>query len=134
MNLPPEYQNAIRFQFGDSPELADELLGLVLSGVKTATCGALRDYGTAEPMPQVGRRDVVLDGAGRPACVIETTEVTIQRFCDVDDDFAVAEGEGPYEAWRSGHIAYFTRNGGYTPDMALVCERFRLIQVLDRPS
>ncbi len=134
MNLPPEYQNAIRFQFGDSPELADELLGLVLSGVKTATCGAVRDYGETEPMPQVGRRDVVLDGAGRPACVIETTEVTIRRFCDVDDDFAVAEGEGPYEAWRSGHIAYFTRNGGYTPDMALVCERFRLIQVLDRPS
>ncbi|MFY8105457.1 MAG: ASCH domain-containing protein, partial [Elstera sp.] len=133
MNLPPEYQNAIRFQFGDSPELADELLGLVLSGVKTATCGALRDYGTVEPMPQVGRRDVVLDGAGRPACVIETTEVTIRRFCDVDDHFAVAEGEGPYEAWRSGHIAYFTRNGGYTPDMELVCERFRLIRVLDRP-
>ncbi|KJV11014.1 ASCH domain-containing protein [Elstera litoralis] len=134
MNLPPEYQNAIRFQFGDSPELADELLELVLRGVKTATCGALRDYGEAEPMPQVGRRDVVLDGAGRPACVIETTEVTIQRFCDVDNAFAIAEGEGPYEAWRSGHRAYFARNGGFDPEMPLVCERFRLILVLDRPA
>ena len=134
MNLPPEYQNAISFQFGDSPELADELLELVLSGVKTATCGALRDYDGAEPMPQVGRRDVVLDGTGRPACVIETTEVTIRRFCDVDNAFAIAEGEGPYEAWRSGHIAYFERNGGFDPEMPLVCERFRLVFVLDRAT
>ena len=35
----------IRFSFGDSPELADRLLALVLAGKKTATCGALRDYG-----------------------------------------------------------------------------------------
>ena len=132
MNLPPEYQNAISFQFGDSPELADELLELVLSGVKTATCGALRDFAEAEPMPQVGRRDVVLDGTGRPACVIETTEVTIRRFCDVDTAFAIAEGEGPYEAWHSGHRAYFERNGGFDPEMLLVCERFRLVLALDR--
>lgn len=134
MSLPPEYQNAARFQFGDSPELADELLELVLSGAKTATCGALRDFAGGEPMPQVGRRDIVLDGAGRPACVIETTEVTVQRFCDVDEAFAVAEGEGPYEAWRSGHVAYFARNGGYDPEMLLVCERFRLVFVLNRPA
>lgn len=134
MNLPPEYQNAVRFQFGDSPELANELLGLVLSGVKTATCGALRDFDADEPMPQVGRRDVVLDGTGRPACVIETTEVTIRRFCDVDTAFALAEGEGTYEAWRSGHIAYFERNGGFDPEMPLVCERFRLVLVLDRAT
>ncbi len=33
-----------------------------------------RDYGGAEPMPEVGRRDVVLDGSGRRAAVIETVE------------------------------------------------------------
>ncbi len=32
------YPGALAWQFGDSPELADELVQLVLSGVKTATC------------------------------------------------------------------------------------------------
>ena len=44
MKPPAPYENAVTFQFGDSPELADELLALVLSGAKTATCGAMRDF------------------------------------------------------------------------------------------
>lgn len=131
MTLSPAYANAIRFSFGDSPELADALLALVLAGKKTATCGALRDYGgDGEPMPEIGRRDVVLDGAGRPAAIIETTEVTRHRFDDVPEAFALAEGEGDYADWRAGHIAYFSRNGGWSPDLMLVCERFKLIEVL----
>ncbi len=132
MKPPAPYENAVTFQFGDSPELADELLALVLAGTKTATCGALRDFNAQEPVPEACRRDVVLDGRGRPACVIETLSVLIQRFDQVDEAFAVAEGEGPYEAWRDGHIAYFERNGGYAPDMMLVCERFRVVEVFER--
>lgn len=125
------YADAVTFRFGDSPELADELLALVLSGRKTATCGALRDYGGAEPVPVVGRRDVVLDGSGRRAAVIETVEAIVRRFDEVDADFARDEGEGDlsYEYWRDAHRAYFERNGGYSPDMKLVCERFRLVEV-----
>lgn len=129
---PPPYENAVTFQFGDSPELADELLALVLAGTKTATCGALHHFNDKEPVPAAGRRDVVLDGKGRPACVIETTHVLIQRFDQVDEAFALAEGEGPYDAWRDAHIGYFERNGGYAPDMMLVCERFRVVEVFDR--
>lgn len=78
----------------------------------------------------VGRRDVVLDGAGRPRAVIETLEVTQRRFCDMDEQFAHDEGEGArtLEQWRTDHAAYFARNGGYAPDMMLVCERFRVIE------
>lgn len=128
------YASAVAFSFGDSPEMADELLALVLAGRKTATCGALRDYGGAEPMPVVGRRDVVLDGAGRRAAVIETVEVTPRRFDEVDAAFARDEGEGDlsYGHWRDVHEAYFARNGGFAPDMILLCERFRLVEVLDR--
>ncbi|WP_406873082.1 ASCH domain-containing protein [Aminobacter sp. P9b] len=128
------YAGAVTFAFGDSPELADELLALVLSGKKTATCGALRDFGGAEPVPEVGRRDVVLDGQGRRAAVIETISVEHKRFDEVDAAFAAAEGEGDlsYDYWREAHEAYFARNGGYAPDMILVCERFRLVEVLDR--
>jgi len=130
-NLPPHYANAVRFSFGDSPELADQLLALVLAGRKTATCGALRDFGPGgEPMPEIGRRDVVLNGAGEPAAVIETKSVAIVRFDAVPEDFALAEGEGDYAAWRTGHERYFARNGGFAPAMELVCERFALVEVL----
>ena len=123
----------VSFSFGDSPQMADELLGLVLAGKKTATCGALRDFdGTrsSEPMPVVGRQDVVLDGQGRPAALIETLDVAFCRFDEIDADFAEAEGEGPFETWHSGHQTYFTRNGGFDPKMKLVCERFKLVRDL----
>lgn len=131
MTLPPHYANANQFSFGDSPELKDELLALVLSGKKTATCGALRDYSEGkEAMPVIGRRDVVLDGAGEPAAVIETLSLEIKRFDDVTPEFSDREGEGPYAKWRAEHEAYFARNGGFSPDMELVCERFKLVEVL----
>jgi uncharacterized protein YhfF len=131
--LSAPYANATTFAFGDSPELADRLLALVLAGTKTATCGAARDYGAGkEAMPVVGRRDVVLDGAGRPAAVIETVEVTRHLFRDVPEAFALAEGEGDFRDWRAGHIDYFERNGGWSEDLELVCERFRLIEALPR--
>ena len=131
------YANAVTFSFGDNPALCDELLALVLAGKKTATCGALSGYAPApggEAMPVVGRRDVVLDGQGRRAAVIETVEVTIRRFDEVDEQFAYDEGEGDrsYAYWRDAHERYLARNGGFSPDMMVVCERFRLIEELDR--
>lgn len=128
------YAGAVTFSFGDSPEMADELLALVIAGTKTATCGALRDYGPGgEAMPVVGRRDVALDGGGRHAAVIETLEVNIKRFDEVDEAFAFNEGEGDRTLadWRESHKAFFERHGGFSPDMELVCERFKLVEVLD---
>lgn len=125
----------ITFSFGDSSELADELLALVLAGIKTATCGALRDFGPGgEVMPELGRHDIVLDGLGRPAAIVETIELAICRFDEVNAQFAYDEGEGArtLEAWRTNHRAYFERNGGWSPDMKLLCERFRLVEVLPR--
>ncbi|QKV20700.1 ASCH domain-containing protein [Oricola thermophila] len=114
--------------------MADELLALVLAGRKTATCGRASDFGPGgETLPVVGRRDVILDGSGRPAAVIETEEVTFRRFDEIDEDFARDEGEGlgTLEEWREGHRAFFERTGGFAPDMNLVCERFRLVEILE---
>ncbi len=125
------YPGAVTFTFGDSRALCDELLALVRSGRKRATCGALRDFEAGAEMPIVGRRDIALDWDGNPALVIETTEVTRRRFRDVDEDFALAEGEDEtLDGWRTGHQRYFERNGGWSEDMELVCERFRLVEDL----
>lgn len=128
----------IRFSFGDSPQMADELLALVLAGTKTATCGALRDFEgpDAEEKPVVGRRDIVLDGEGRDAALVETVEVTTRRFDEIDERFARDEGEGDgtLRWWRDAHRAYFERNGGFAPDMMLLCERFQLVTALPREA
>ncbi len=126
------YPGAETFTFGDNRALCDELLELVRSGRKTATCGALRDFGAGgEPMPVPGRRDIALGWDGAPALVIETLSVEIRRFAEMDEAFALAEGENADLAgWQQEHRAYFERNGGWSPDMELVCERFRMVEDL----
>jgi ASCH domain len=61
--------------------------------------------------PQVGDLSIVTDWDGLPLCVIETTEVEVQAFQDVDEDFAADEGEGDLSLkyWKDVHWAYFER-------------------------
>lgn len=121
--------------WGDSPAMADELGDLIARGIKTATCSALWEWeAEAKAIPQQGLLTVVLDGRGKPLCVIETTEVTIRKFNEIDAEFAQAEGEGDFslEYWRNAHRDFFSRtlpkiNREFSEDMPLVCERFQLI-------
>ena len=125
--VPEKYRGLRSFAFGDGPELADELLALVLNGVKTATCSTEDEPNTSTP----GERWIVLDGRGNPRCVIETLEVTYRRFGEVDPGFAYEEGEGDRSLayWRDAHRRYFGRQGKFSEDMMLMCERFRLVEV-----
>lgn len=118
-----------QFPFGDGPELADELLALILMGRKTATCWSATD---GEKGTQAGKQWVVLDGLGRPRAVLETIELTLRRFSEVDGAFAFEEGEDDRSlaSWRKAHETYFTRNGCFASDMLLYCERFRLVETL----
>ncbi|MEM7058094.1 MAG: ASCH domain-containing protein [Pseudomonadota bacterium] len=124
------------FCFGDSRELCEDLTQRVRDGRKTATCMPLTQVaGGDEPMPTVGRQDIVTDWDGTPILRIETTEVQLIPFHRVPEDFALAEGEDDtLEDWRESHQQYFERNGGWSADMMLVCERFRVIEVLDAPK
>lgn len=123
------------WSFGDSPQMADDLGGLVYKGVKTATCGLHYEYQVeGEPLPQVGDLSIITNGAGSPMCIIETTEVRVQPFNTVDAQFAYDEGEGDrsYEYWREGHLRFFTRACAelgceVTETMPVVCERFRVV-------
>ena len=108
--------------------MADALLALVLAGTKTATCWAA----DSKPPTVVGQRQIVLDGRGRPAALLETVAIEQRRFDAVDAAFAHAEGEGDRSLanWRAEHRAFFTRHGAFQPDMPLWCERFRLVDRL----
>lgn len=124
----------ITFSFGHTPEMADILLAAVLRGDKTATCSALRDYADdSDSMPQVGRRDCVLDGKGRRRAIIETTKVEILAFEDVPVEYADNAGEGfiDIEDWQRGYRGELERHGGFEPGIQMVCERFHLVEVLE---
>ena len=126
------------WSFGDDPRLADQLLDLVLTGQKTATASALRDYedearelaraqddlhGSAEgnllvdtdldlALPEPGLLSILLDGAGRPRALIRITDVETVRFAEVSAEHARREGEGggSLEHWRRTHAEFFRRS------------------------
>ncbi len=127
-SLPERYRGCPSFSFGDSPELATELAALVVNGRKIATVNTL----DAPDCPKLNELWVVLDGTGRAVCVIETLELIPRRFDEVDEAFAFDEGEGDrtLASWRDAHETYFRRIGVFSPDMPLLCERFRLVEVL----
>lgn len=75
----------------------------VLAGRKTAVTGLLQIHDHAgEPVPQPGQRFSVVDSAGRPAAVIEFTDVRVMPISEVDDAYARDEGRGYADAaqWR----------------------------------
>ncbi|MCR2783861.1 MULTISPECIES: ASCH domain-containing protein [unclassified Microbacterium] len=120
--------------FGATPAHADELLALVLAGVKTGTASSLWDYQeSGDPLPQEGEFSIILDGEGAPRAVIETTRIRTVPFDEVDAEHAHAEGEGDRTLahWREVHERYWRNHSenprGYEPDMPVVCERFRLL-------
>ncbi len=119
------------WSFGRTPAQADELVQLVLDGLKTATASARADY-TAEDesLPRVGELGIVLDGSGHPRALVETTAVEVVAFSEVGEDHARDEGEGgrTLEHWRRVHADFFAGSaGGFDPDMPVVLERFRLL-------
>lgn len=126
---PPE-----AWPFGATPEHADELLELVLAGVKVGTASSMWDYEeTGDPLPVVGELSIILDGAGAPRAVIQTTALEVVPFDRVDADHAFAEGEGDRTLahWREVHEHYWRTHSesprGFAPDMPVLCERFRLL-------
>lgn len=122
------------FAFGDSEQLAEELAGLVLSGVKQATAGSVWAFEAAgKRLPAPGDLSVVTSWSGTPLCIIETLGVDVVAFDRVTADFAAAEGEGDGSLafWREAHRQYFTREcerlgRPFTVNMPVACERFRL--------
>jgi uncharacterized protein YhfF len=90
--------------------LRDQLVAAVLAGTKTTTSGLVADYEhERSPLPRLGQRQAVIDSAGNPVAVIETTAVRVIRLGDADLAHALGEGEGftSVAAWRAGHEQFW---------------------------
>jgi uncharacterized protein YhfF len=118
--------------FGDTVELADELIELVVRGPKRATAAAVAQYeADGDPIPAVGDLSIAMDGSMRPRALLETTEVRVGPLSSVDERFAWDEGEGDRTVawWLDAHTWFFTRalagmGLDFDPDIAVVFERF----------
>ena len=120
--------------FGATPEQADDLLALLLSGIKTATAGALWDYeAEGEALPSPGALGIVTDGRGVPHALIVTTQVEVVPFDEVSAEHAYLEGEGDRSlaTWREVHERFFTEHAvhghGFRRDMPVVLQRFAVL-------
>ena len=118
------------YTFGDSPALADELLSLVIAGQKTATTdwpARSRNWGS-------GDLHVILDGAARPAALVQSREATEKKFLDVDERFAWEEGGGDrsLKRWREEYSNFWKRgsNGSkWSENEKVLCEKFEVIMI-----
>jgi uncharacterized protein YhfF len=121
--------------FGDSEKMADDLLELVLHGIKRATATLARTFAEeGVSLPKAGDYAVVVDGRNKPRCVMRTSEVTVKPLTAVDDAFAFDEGEGDRtrETWLRDHREYFTREAAakgfaFSDDIETVFERFIVV-------
>lgn len=122
-------------RFGDSGELSDELLALVLNGAKRATADLVAEFAArGEALPRVGSHWVVCDGAGVPRAVLQSTELRLGTIGDADEAFARDEGEDDLtlQSWLRGHRRYWERTSAargeaFTDQHEIVFERFRVV-------
>ncbi|MGB0953602.1 MAG: ASCH domain-containing protein [Planctomycetota bacterium] len=116
-------------------EAANTCADLVRAGIKVATCSLKYWYDQGGlPMPKVGHLMVVTDWDGNPISIIETTSVTVRRFCDVGEEHAYLEGEGDRTLayWRRAHWDFFTADLADeemepSEEMELVLEGFKVV-------
>jgi len=116
-------------EFAFPGPLRDQLVAAIVAGEKTTTT-----------LPSPGLREVVVDSAGSPVAVIETTAARVMRLADVDLNHALGEGEGytSVAAWRAAHERFWRsaemRQALDDPmftvgdDTLVVVQEFRLIQ------
>lgn len=122
-------------RFGDSAEMADELLNLVLHGPKRATAAAVVEFrAEQQPLPRIGDHWIVADSGGQARAIVRSRELRIGPLSSVDDAFAWDEGEGDRTRawWVEAHLSYMKRSCarlGIDVDgqLELVFERFVVV-------
>lgn len=85
----------VSVDFCGNREITDELLVLYLLGKKTTGSGIVKDYESAgDPLPRVGGYWIILDSRDNSRCIVRTVRVVTNRFKDIPEEIAIAEGEG----------------------------------------
>ena len=100
------------FHFGNTKECADICAELTVQGKKRGTASLEWCFTIGnEAYPEVGELDVITNWNNEPLCIIEITKVKVCPFNEVDESFAIEEGEGDssLQFWRKVHWAFFSQ-------------------------
>jgi len=83
----------------------DDLFDLVGRGIKRGTCCLYYDD---ESLSRVGETNIIYNSKNQQIKV-KITNVRIVRFCDINKDWAITEGEGDLSLtyWKNIHENFF---------------------------
>ncbi len=96
--------------YAGTPEITDELLALYLCGKKTAGSSIVEDYVSAgDLLPKVGNYWIYLNSQNVPSCILRTERIETNKFRDVSESIAIAEGEGDLSLayWKRVHAEIY---------------------------
>lgn len=94
-------------QFGGTEEEQNELANLVKIGEKTAT-SSLVEIQQEEDLTQIGDIWKIHDGKSRFICFVEVENVVLKKFSEIDEEFALLEGDGSLKNWTRIHHSYYS--------------------------
>lgn len=120
------------YRFADTP---NELAQLVVDGVKTASSNTKHFFEQPHRhMPRPGDYNIILNKDFFPVCCIQVLTVETVKYDNVDEAFAIAEGDGSYENWDAIHTRYFEEqlapyNLSFNRQLLLICQSFKLIDI-----
>lgn len=103
-------QASVMASYAGSPEITDELLELYLSGKKWAGSSILEDFiSSGDPIPKIDDYWIYLDSKSIPRIILRTEETVLNKFYNVPESIAIAEGEGDLslEYWREAHSRFY---------------------------
>ncbi len=127
-----------RIKFGSHEIEQSYLADLVNKNIKTAT-SSLNYYNLKNPEQKsiLGEIWEIYNGLNEFICSVKVTEVSILKFSEVDEEFAIAEGDGSFENWYTIHYDYYSeqleKEGiNFSQDIELECVYFKKIDKNNR--
>lgn len=97
-------------KFGGTSEEQTYLADLVLKGEKTATSSLkILQNLTDKKATKVGDIWQIKNGLNEDICVVEVIRVDVILFGDIDETFAIYEGDGTLANWYDIHFNYYSK-------------------------
>lgn len=122
------------FHFELTKKAANELLNLVLRGVKKATSSSLEEFKlSGSEIPKENDYSILTDWEGTPRCVIQTIKVRVMPFNEMTFDLCKLEGEdNSLASWKKSHISFFQRQAdllgyAFSEEMNIIFEEFEVV-------
>lgn len=97
----------MKVKFGGTKKEQDELARLVLMNEKVAT-SSLIEIQSENELTNIGDIWQICNGSNQFVCEVKVIDVIVRSFEQIDEIFAIQEGDGSLENWLNIHEAYYS--------------------------